>query len=290
MFISKSVFVNIKNYFLKIYNCKMIRNKVEIVFVTILFFAFGCESNKMNVNEIDSVNNIVPLFKNSIVSTELDFIKPTDTDAFMEVVYIGQKEKEMPGAENNELIDKNTFVFEAVFSNRKKLQIWCHSAFGNKEAAKGYVNKLTDKLGKLPEFMRDTLAHVVIHKGNSTAFSEDLGRFFVLYSDNMDERISNNDLEETVFHESIHVALDLKYSKSDSWKNAQKEDGTYITEYAKNNSNKEDLAESAIFVYTMIKHPRRLPTDVEEWVKKNIPNRYEFLKKIFNQGLLVKNS
>lgn len=257
----------------------------KIIVCFILMFSLACKSIKIEESKKVSVSTDtkLPLFKNSIVSTDLDFIKATDPDAFIDVMYIGQKEKEMPGAESGELMDKNTFVFEASFSNKKKVGIWCHSAFGHQEAAKEYVYKLTDKLGKLPDFMRDKLSHVIIHKGNSTAFAEDAGRFFVLYSDNMNTRISNKDLEETVFHESIHVALDLKYAKSKLWKKAQEADKVYITEYAKSRPAKEDLAESALFVFTMIKYPGRLPINVEEWVANNIPNRYSFLKEIFNQ-------
>jgi hypothetical protein len=263
--------------------------KWNLIFIALLAFT-GCKtSSKKESNSLDDKlaiknqnTNIPPLFKNSIASTDIDFIKSTDPDAFLGLTYIGQDIKEMPGAESGELMDENTYIFETNFKDNKKIEIWAHSDFGNKEAAEIYVKNLTNKLGKLPSFMRNFLDHVVIHKGNSTAFAEDAGRFFVLYSDNMDVRIRNKDLEETVFHESIHVALDLTYAKNVSWKKAQDADGTFITEYAKSRPNKEDLAETAIFVYTMIKYPGRLSTDIEDWVKTNIPNRYAFLKEILN--------
>lgn len=95
-------------------------------------------------------------------------------------------------------------------------------------------------------------------------------------------RISNNDLEETIFHESIHAALDSEYLESTEWLNAQQNDDAFITQYAKDNSNKEDMAESALFSYTMIKYPNRLTPEIETWVKTNIPNRYAFFETIFN--------
>lgn len=242
------------------------------------------ETPKEEIPEEETSEGIKsPLFRNSIVSTEIDFVKSTDPDAFIAVIYKGQEEKEMPSKESDVLIDRNTFVFEATFTNNKKVGIWCHSDFTTQEAAKEYVDKLTDKLGKLPEFMRDKLSHVVVHKGNSTAFAEDQGRFFVLYSNNMDTRISNNDLEETVFHESVHVALDLEYAGTDAWKKAQESDGVFITEYAESRPIREDFAESAIFVYTMVKYPGRLSEEVEDWVKTHIPNRYQILKQIFQE-------
>ena len=62
--------------------------------------------------------------------------------------------------------------------------------------------------------MRRMLDHVVIHRGNATAFAEYLGHFFVLYSANIKVRIRNHDLEETVFHEAVHATLDYKYTRS----------------------------------------------------------------------------
>lgn len=217
------------------------------------------------------------LFPNSIVSTNIDFIKTTDPDAFVSSTYIGRASKELPGASNSILIDPNAFVFEAVFTNNKKVGIWCHSSFNSVSAAQGYVDKLTPRLGKLPQYMRDQLDHVVIHTGNSTAFAEDVGKFFVLYSGNMDIRISNNDLEETVFHETVHVAYDIAHSSSSAWKQAQTSDVNFITDYAKNNPAKEDLAETALFVYTMCKYPGRLSTTIENWVNTNIPNRVTYI-------------
>lgn len=236
--------------------------------------------------EIDSpiFNSTDPLFPNSITSTSIDFIKTSDPDAFLSIKYIGQARKEMPGNDSDDIFDDKTYVFEASFLNDKKVQIWAHSSFGSVNIAQDYATKLTGPLGKLPCLMRDKLGHVVLQKGNGTNSSEDAGGFIILFSDKVDTRIMNNDLEETVFHESAHVAFDIPYSKSaNTWKQLQNKDkGNFITAYAKSFADREDIAESALFAYTMIKYPGRLSPEVEEWVKTNIPNRYNFFKPIFN--------
>ncbi len=221
-----------------------------------------------------------PLFINSIVSTDIDFIKENDSDVSTSISYKGQDIKEMPDSRGGDLMDNKTFVFEASFSNGKKVGIWCHSTFGSQEAAKKYADKLLPRLGKLPELMRDKLSHVIIHKGDAGAFAESLGHFFMLYSDNMDTRISNNDLEETVFHESVHAALDEKFSNTEAWRQAQKDDGNFITDYAQSRSSKEDLAETTIFAYTMMKYPGRLSSETENWAKTHIPNRLAYIEEV----------
>ena len=274
----------------------MIGKKIMVLKVFVFLVILGCNSNneivvredlvnqKEQEGEGDKINNTgnsKPLFVNSIASTNIDFITSTDPDTFLSISFKGRFEKEMPGVDN--LIDPNAFVFEAQFTGNKKIEIWCHSSFRTQELATEYANKLTDKLGKLPVFMRDELLHVVVHNGEGGAFAEDIGRFFVIFSERMDKRISENDLEETVFHEAAHVAFDPKYAASAAWKKNQNDDATFITEYAQSRAEREDIAETVLFVYTMMKYPGRLSSDVESWVKTNIPNRYNFLKEIISK-------
>lgn len=248
-------------------------------------WAISCSNkdNSTDTSQADDMNTEVinPLFTNSIVSTDIDFITDSDLNAFTSIQYIGQDDKEMPDSRTDILFDTGTFVFEVSFSNGGIIEIWAHSDFGDALAAQEYADKLTSRLGKLPELMRNTISHVVLHKGDAGAFAESEGHFFVLYSNNMDVRISNNDLEETVFHESVHAALDFEYLQSNAWTQAQQNDNAFITEYAKDNATKEDMAESALFAYTMIKHPNRLSSEIETWVSVNIPNRYAFFETIF---------
>ncbi|NJX16054.1 hypothetical protein [Tamlana crocina] len=263
--------------------------KKYLIIAVISVLSLACKNKtaemaaKGDVFEKEKVNTSKkPLFRTSITATEIDFIKASDKDAFKSIEFVGNETKEMPGALNGEeLMDHGTYVFKAHFSDDASVEIWLHSSFGSKEKAKAYANKLTSRLGKLPSFMRKTLNHVVVHTGDHTAFAEDAGGFFVLYSDNMDTRIGNNDLEETVFHETCHVTFDLKYAKSKAWKAIQAADKSFITEYAKSKPNQEDIAETALFVYTMKTYPNRLSNEIEQWVKTNIPNRYEFLEKFF---------
>ena len=269
----------------------------NIFLLSVLFLIFSCsdknepeDASPTSVNPVDMAddmpddtsNQVVdPLFENSIVSTNIDFITEDDTDAFSTMEYLGQEDKEMPDSTTDILFDTDTYIFKVNFSNGNDTEVWAHSSFGNQQAAQEYAEKLTSRLGKLPAFMRDELSHVVLHNGDAGAFAESEANFFVVYSQNIDVRISNNDLEETVFHETVHATLDADYLQSNVWLQAQQNDPTFITQYAMDNSNKEDMAESALFVYTMIKHPGRLDSDIETWVQTNIPNRFTFIESIF---------
>jgi len=224
-----------------------------------------------------------PLFPNSVVSNDIDFIIDTDSDTFTSLTYLGLGNKEMPGAPNGGgLFDFGTFIFNVSFSDNETLEIWCHSTFLTQEAAQEYANKLCPRLGKLPVFQRNLLNHVVIHNGDGGAFAEIEGQFFILYSENMDARISTNDLEETVFHESVHASYQFMYENDSAWIDAQAADApAFVTEYGQDNPDLEDMAESALFAYTYIVHPGRLSAEIETWLEENIPNRLDFFRTIY---------
>ena len=98
-----------------------------------------------------------------------------------------------------------------------------------------------------------------MHGGDTdaTAFS-DRG-LIVVYAANATRRISTHDLEETIFHESVHATWDAAHADSAGWRAAQEADGGFVTDYARKNPDGEDLAESALFAYTLAHHPERIP-------------------------------
>jgi hypothetical protein len=172
------------------------------------------------------------------------------------------------------------FVFVAEFSDGCAVQLAIDQAFESEETATAEAKRYVQPLGKLPTSLRSGVKRVVIHKGgrDTTAFS-DVG-LMVLYSDNATKRISNHDLEETVFHESVHASWDKKHAKSEGWKRAQAQDGKFVTLYGKRKPEREDLAESALFAYTLIHHPERIPADEAKKIKSAIPARIRFVEEL----------
>ena len=221
------------------------------------------------------------LFPNSVVSNDLEFIRTSDQSVFSCVAFQGTERAEMPDKRSDALFDSGTFIFQANYKDGTSVGLWAHSDFGSQSAALRFVEPVAQAIGKLPTIMRSKLDHVVIHKGDEVAFGEADGHFFVLYSDNIRTRIRNHDLEETVFHESVHATLDAKYLRNRAWRNAQRADGAFVTEYAARLPEKEDMAESALFAWTMLVHPGRLPQRIEAQVRQIMPNRLAFFEDLF---------
>ena len=222
-----------------------------------------------------------PIFLNSVVSNDLEFITTEDPHTFLCLDDIGRERREMPDRRTDQLFADDTFIFAARFSDRNELEIWAHPTFGTLKNARRHVEMIVKPLGRLPSFMRQRLSHVVLHEGDQVAFAEDKGHFFVLYSENVKRRIRTHDIEETIFHEAVHATLDDDYRRSADWLEAQKADGAYVTHYAANQPDTEDMAESALFAYAILYHPGRLPRHIEDEVRLVMPNRLDYFSTLF---------
>ena len=228
-------------------------------------------------------------YRSSVVGTDFDFITEGDPSAFDRLEFRGFQQFEMPDKRGNgEPLVQNAYVFEAYFTDGTKIEIALDHEFGSREAAERDASRYGPPLGKLPPLYRKIIRHITVNFGGSdtTAFAEDKGHFFTIYSANATKRIGTHDLEETFFHEGTHASIQEAYLDSPDWKNAVSRDGSYITEYARK-SKQEDFAESALFAYTIIHHPERFPDSEREKIKATIPNRIEFFRRLFSGELEV---
>tara|TARA_R110002072_G_scaffold244688_3_gene404026 strand:- start:931 stop:2082 length:1152 start_codon:yes stop_codon:yes gene_type:complete len=223
-------------------------------------------------------------YPSSVVGTEFDYITDTDPDTFLSLTFKGRGLEEMPDKSGDAPLRQEAFRFLASFSDGTQVKINLDADFKTEAAAKAEALRYTPRLGKLPTSLRRGLERLVVHEGNpdTTAFS-DRG-LIVVYSANATERIATHDLEETIFHESVHAAWDGLHAKSKAWLAAQTSDGKFITRYARKNPQGEDLAESALFAFTLIHHPERIPAADAERIRAAIPARIAFVKSLLPPG------
>lgn len=223
-----------------------------------------------------------PLFPNSVVSNDIDFIRSDDPAVPGCMRFVSEATQEMPGALGTDaLFADGVLTFAVAFADGSEVGVWVHPAVGSQGDAAAVAGLLVGPLGRLPAVMRGRLSHVVVQAGEHTAFAEHLGRFFVVYEDNLRARIATHDLEETVFHESVHATLEAEWAQSDAWRQAQAADAGFVTDYAAQHPEQEDLPESALFAYAHLRHPGRLPAEVARGVERVMPARLAFFETIF---------
>jgi hypothetical protein len=222
-----------------------------------------------------------PPYRSSVVGTDFDFITDSDPDTFVRLEDKGQGSAEMPDkSDRSAPLRQEAFLFLAHFNDGTRVNLAIDRDFQTQDAARTEALRYTPRLGKLPTALRRGVDRVVVHQGgeNVTAFS-DVG-LIVVYSDNATKRIGTHDLEETIFHESVHAAWDKAHATSAEWKDAQEKDGRSVTDYARKNPKGEDLAESALFAYALIHHPNRIPNEEAAKIALAIPHRIAFVEKL----------
>ena len=220
-----------------------------------------------------------PLYPSSVVGTNFDFIRESDRSIYEKVSFTKKGPAEMPDKTGEGELFQEAFQFQATYADGVNVHYAVHHRIGSEANAKQFVEKAAVRLGRVPHILRKGVERVVINVGDATAFS-DRG-LIVLYIENMEKRISSKDLDETIFHESVHATWDSEQAKSTGWKAAQKSDPGFVTDYASRLPSGEDLAESALFAVTLVHYPERLPKDVSERLRTQIPARIAYIQRLF---------
>ena len=220
------------------------------------------------------------LYGSSVVGTEFDFLRADDPSVFRCLHDLGRARREMPDKTDDAELIQDAFGFAAHFDDGTQLEIHVDVDFETEAAARAEAQRYTHRLGRLPTALRRGVQRLVVHHRGpeSTAFS-DVG-LIVIYAENATRRIASHDLEETLFHESVHATFDAQHARSAAWRAAQESDGDFVTGYGRRHPAREDLAESALFAFTLLHHPERIPPADSEQIRKTIPARIAYVAKL----------
>jgi hypothetical protein len=223
-------------------------------------------------------------YASSVVGTDFDFIVDDDPSTFVCLEFHGKRLREMPDKVLKGPLVQPALVFMAYYEDGTKVDIALGADFATESVAREEALRYATRLGKLPTTLRSGVERIVVHAGptDATAFS-DIG-VIALYSANATKRIATHDLEETLFHESVHASWDARHRESKEWLAAQAADGAFLTAYGAKKPDREDLAESALFAYTLLHHPERIPADHAARIRAVIPGRIAFVEKLVPPG------
>ena len=115
-------------------------------------------------------------------------------------------------------------------------------------------------------------------KGNIQSFGGG-NENILIHTDWFEKHYKNQGiLEETLFHEASHTSLDSLHANKLAWIDAQNKDNNFISEYAKEFPNREDIAESYL-LYFALKHKREILSDITiKKIENSIPNRIKYFE------------
>ncbi|MGD9863253.1 MAG: hypothetical protein AB7S99_08575 [Pseudodonghicola sp.] len=217
----------------------------------------------------------------STADTVFDIVTTGDPSAFVCLSYDGRAVRQMWDKRRDNEFDLEVFLFRAYFSDGPAIDIIVNPEFASPAAAEAEARRYTRPLGQLPPVLRQGIRQVGIHDGSPT-YSAGPGKIFV-YAGRTTQRIAEGHLEESLLHEAVHASLDAAHAAAPGWLEAQRRDAGFVTRYAERHPEREDLAETALFAYALLRHPDRLPPADSADVRAAVPARLEYLQRVLSE-------
>lgn len=218
----------------------------------------------------------------SMADTVFDVIRDTDPSTFVCLHYEGRGTRQMWDKRLDNEFDLEAFLFSAHFTDMPPIEILLNPEFETQEQARAEAERYGFRLGQLPLVFRHGIRQLGVHKGDE-GFHAGSGKIFV-YSEMSDRRIEQNRLEESLLHESVHATLDNEYRLSPEWIAAQESDGRFLTRYAASRPDREDLADTALFAYALLRLPGRIPPVDSQDILRTVPARIGVIENILDSA------
>jgi len=166
------------------------------------------------------------------------------------------------------------FLFDARFADGLTIEIQVNPEFRSSAIAEVQARKYAEVIGRLPTALRLFVKTVWIHRG-----VRELGggnNNLLIHTDQADLYMADGILEETLVHEGAHTSLDAAHQSSPGWRAAQAADGTYISDYARNHSVREDIAESFLPYLAIRFRSDRISASLRNQISQTMPNRIDY--------------
>lgn len=207
-----------------------------------------------------------------------DIINENDPTSFIGLNYIGKGKRTMYDYRVEDWIETEAFLFKAQYDDGYTIEIQVNPEFNSIEKAQFQASRFAGPIGRLPTTLRSKLETVWIHMGDKSFGGGNNN--ILIHTERADQYISEGILEEALVHEGTHTSMDPSYADSDEWKEAQYLDDNFISTYAKEFPNREDLAETYLLYFALKYRSDRLSSDLINTIEKTIPNRIHFFDQL----------
>ena len=232
-----------------------------IVYVIMLF---GLPGNTLSA---------APPFSGTIF-IDPDIITDADPTVFSDVSYAGQGLRWMFDRRVNDWIYVNAYLFDASYDDGLIIEIQVNPEFGSPAAALTEASKYGPVIGRLPTALRTDVETAWIHLGVQPFGGGNNN--LLIHTGQADLYAADGILEETFVHEASHTSLDTDHGGAPGWLAAQTADAEFISTYARDFPQREDIAESFL-PYLAVRHrPDRISMSLAETILTTIPNRINY--------------
>ncbi len=212
-----------------------------------------------------------PLY-DATVDTVFDIITRADPSAFDCLDADGMAIRQMWDKRTDAEIHPRAHIFTAHYAHGAKIEITVNPEF-DATHAEAQALRHAEAVGRLPVEMLAGWRRLGIHAG-APSYSAGTGLAFV-YAGRSDWLEGFDHLEESLFHEGVHVTFGAVHDSAARWRAAQAADGQFLTGYAVANPENEDMTETLLFAYGL-QLGRMPPADARD-IRRAIPARLAYI-------------
>lgn len=222
-----------------------------------------------------------------------DVLTAADPSALSGVAYTGRGERLIFDFRVVEWITVEAYLFEARIAGRV-VEFQVNPEFESEEASREQVDVYAAVLGRLPAVLLSRLDNVHVNAGRPDhpdgirGNPDGIGgpqrvfggnwfdRSITVHTGWGEEYQRDGFLEEVLFHEGAHVSVDELVKDTPEWRAAQQADGGFVSAYARDNPDREDVAESILPYFAVRFRPERLRPGQRQAIEETIPARLEY--------------
>lgn len=214
-----------------------------------------------------------PPFRGTIF-LDPDIITAKDPTVYQTIQSTGHGIREMFDRRTDGMIKVNAHLFAARFSDQQKpVEIQVNPEF-DAAKAKSLAAKYAGAIGRLPKCLRADVDTVTIHAGDKPFGGGN--RNLLIHTGQADSYERDGILEETLVHEASHTSLDESHANAPQWLAAQTKDNGFISEYARDNPRREDVAETFLLWLAVTHRAERIDPALTEKIRRAVPNRLRY--------------
>ena len=209
----------------------------------------------------------------------------SDPTALRSLIPRGRGDRVMFDRRANGWITAHAFLFHARFNDGLTIEIQVNPELATASLALAEASKYAESIGRIPTMLRTGVETVWLHRGRELFGGGN--KNILIHLQMAEEYMRDGFLEEALMHEGAHSSLDPQHKRSSGWRAAQTADGRYISEYARDHPDREDLAESFVPYFAVRHRVDRIPKAMRETILKTIPNRIAYFDSLTRQTLAL---
>jgi len=247
--------------------------KFSAIILVALFLGACDDEEKPTVFTTPQISTHPP-FQGTIF-LDPDIITAEDPTSFESLTPAGQASRVMFDRRLDGWITVDAYLFNVTFDDGLVTEVQVNPEFKTSALAQVQAEKYAIEIGRLPTSLRKDVETVWIHQGIQPFGGGNNN--ILIHIGQSDLYESDGILEETLVHEASHTSLDATHANAPGWVNAQEEDQTFISTYARDYPTREDIAETFL-MYLAVKHRSdRISGSLKETITNTIPHRIKYL-------------